>query len=183
VDVGPSMPTMVSFRAVVDCRTQAGGRALRAVGGAWILVVAITIAFAGCGAAHPRPDQQRVKDVVHSYLRAQVAGDGKSACALLTAGAQDQLVALVLKAGKGSVTTRPSCRDAVALVTVVAGQQLLNALKTAGIENVQVQGAQASAMVVLGDGEAQKVALVKSGTAWKIAGVPGLGALLAAGTN
>jgi hypothetical protein len=56
-------------------------------------------------------------------------------------------------------------------------------LKTAGIENVQVQGAQASATVVLGYGEAQKVALLKPGTKWKIAGVPGLGALLAAGAS
>jgi hypothetical protein len=149
-----------------------GARRLRAIGAGWILAAAV----AGCGAAHKQPEQLRVTDAVRSYLRAQVAGDGQSACALLTAGAQQQLIALVIRAGKGLVTTRPSCEVAVVLVRAVAGKQVLDALKTAGIENVQVRGSRATASVVVDMQAAQKVALVKSGSAWKIAGVPGLGA-------
>ena len=153
-------------------RRLAGARRLRAIGGACVLAAAV----AGCGGAHKQPEQQRVTDVVRSYLRAQVAGDGQSACALLTAGAQRQLIALVVRAGKGVITTRPSCQDAVGLVRAVAGQRLLDALKTAGIEHVQVRGARATASVVVDMQPAQKVALVRSGSAWMIAGVPGLGA-------
>ena len=75
---------------------------------------------------------------VHSYLRAQIAGDRPAACALLTAGGQRQLIALVVKGAKGLVTTRPSCEDAVGLVRAVAGAQLLGALVNPEIEHVRV---------------------------------------------
>jgi hypothetical protein len=138
------------------------------------VAVALAAAGAGCG-SHKQPEQQQVKDALQSYLRAQVAGDGQAACSLLTAGGQRQLIALAVKAGEGVIPTRTSCEDAVGLVRAVVGQQLLNALRNAPIENVQVRGAQATALVVVGIKTAQKVSLVKSRTAWKIAAVPGLG--------
>jgi len=141
----------------------------------YVLAVALAAAVAGCGGAHKPTDQQQVKDVLQSYLRAQVDGDGQAACSLLTAGGQRQLIALVVKAGKGVITTQPSCEDAVGLVRAVAGQQLLGSLRNARIENVQVSGPRATALVVVGINTAQKVSLVKSGAAWKIAAVPGLG--------
>ena len=136
---------------------------------------ALAVLAAGCGAAHRQSDVERVTQVLQSYLRAQAAGDGQAACALLTASGQNQLSALVIKAGKGLIKTRPSCQDAVGLVRAVAGQQLLDALKSAEIDNVQVRGAQAGAVVVVDMRPGQKVSLEKTSAGWKIAGVPGLG--------
>lgn len=115
---------------------------------------------------------------VRSYLRAQVAGDGQAACALLTAGGQQELISLVMKAGKGLVTTRPSCEDAVSLVRAVAGAKILGALAQAGVEDVHIAGAGATALVT--DGMAfpnEQVALQKVGPSWKISSVPGLSSL------
>jgi hypothetical protein len=150
-------------------RTIARGR-LQAAAVACVAAVSI----AGCGGSHRQSDQQQVADVLRSYLQAQVNGDGQSACALLTAQGQQQLVALVMKAGKGLVTARPSCQDAVGLVSAFAGRQLLNGLKNAQIENVQVRDGDASATVIVQKQPAQTVTLVKSGAGWLIAAVPGL---------
>jgi hypothetical protein len=117
-----------------------------------------------------------VEQVLRSYLRAQTNGDGQAACSLLTAVAQGQLENLVLQAGKGLVTTRPSCQDAVGLVHAVAGANLLDALSKAEIAQVRVQGDSATAEV--SDGTAfpqQHVSLQRSDGNWKIAGVPALG--------
>ncbi len=134
-------------------------------------------ALASCGGAHKKPsDAQQIKQALRSYIRAQAAGDGQTACALLTAGAQQQLITLVVKASKGLVTTRPSCVDAVGLVRAAAGQQLLGALDSARIEHVDVTGASASAEVVDGGQfPPQRVSLLRSHAAWRVAGVPGLG--------
>ena len=58
-------------------------------------------ALASCGGAHKPTDAQQIKQALRSYLRAEAAGDGQTACALLTTGAQQQLITLVVKAGKG----------------------------------------------------------------------------------
>ena len=173
VGVGPTTSVIAGgarARRSLGCLT--GGRYLRAAAAACLL--ALALAVAGCGAARRQSGQQQVAQVLRSYLRAQAAGDGQSACALLTASGQSQLIALVVNAGQGLITTRPSCQDAVGLVSAVAGSRLLNALRSAQIENVQVRGAQASAVVVVDMQPAQRVSLEKTGTAWKIAGVPGL---------
>jgi hypothetical protein len=129
----------------------------------------------GCGGGHRPSDRQLITQALHSYLRAQAAGDGQAACALLTEGVQRQLIALVVKAGKGLITTQPTCADAVGLVRAVAGAQLLAALGSARIQSVQVSGARATANVVDGSQfQPQQVALEKAGASWKIAGVPGL---------
>ncbi len=90
-------------------------------------------------------------------------------------GAQRQLIAIVVKAGKGLITAPPACEGAAGLVRAVAGAQLLSALSTARIQKVQVGGARATADIV-GDSQfqPQKVTLEKAGTSWRIAGVPGL---------
>jgi hypothetical protein len=142
----------------------------RGAAAAAILAVAIT----GCGAAHKQSDQQRITQTLRSYLRAQAAGDGQTACALLTAEAQNQLITLVVKGSNGLITTRPSCEEAVGLVRAVAGQKLIGALSSAQISSVQVSGTQASAEVVVDSQPAERVSLVNSGGAWKVAGVPGL---------
>ena len=112
----------------------------------------LAIAVAGCGSSHkPTPtEQQQVERVLRSYLRAQTSGDGQTACSLLTDPAQRQLEALVLQAGKGLLTARPSCQDAVGLVHAVAGAKLLDALSKAQITQVRVQGNNAAAEIIDG---------------------------------
>jgi hypothetical protein len=132
-------------------------------------------ATGGCGGGHESPDQQMIIRTAHSYLRAQIAGDRPAACALLTAGRQRQLIALVVNGAKGLITTRPSCEDAVGLVRAVAGAQLLGALVNAQIEHVRVSRSRVTADVIDGlQFPPQLVRLEKVGTSWKIAGVPGL---------
>jgi hypothetical protein len=71
---------------------------------------------------------------VRSDLKAWTAGDGQAACALLTAGGQQQLTALVMQASKGLLKTRPSCEDAVGLIRGLAGAKLFAALAQAPVE-------------------------------------------------
>ena len=141
----------------------------------------LTVALvAGCGGAHKQQqvtqsDQQLVTQALRSYLHAQATGDGQTSCSLLTAGAQQQLIALVVKDAQGLITTKPSCVDAVRLVSEVAATPLLSALENAQIERVKVNGNTASAEVVDGtEFPPQQVALTKVGTAWSIAAVPQL---------
>ena len=138
---------------------------------------------AGCGGSAPKPAPKPAPDpgalvtqALYSYLRAQSQGDGATACALLTASGQNELAAVVVKKGDGLITSSPSCLDAVGLVHTFAGAKLLHALATARVEQVRVSGSSATAEVV--DGTAfrpEQVRLVKSGAAWKIDAVPGLG--------
>jgi hypothetical protein len=137
------------------------------------------LALAACGgSSHPPSEQQttQIKQVVRAYLSAQTAGDGAAACALLTAGAQTKLEDLVLSASNGLLKSRPSCADAVRLVSTVAGPTLMNALSSARIERVEAHGNQATAQVVDGGQfPAQQVTLDKSGGAWRVSGIPTLG--------
>jgi hypothetical protein len=140
-------------------------------------VVIAAVGLAGCGSTHKAspPRSQTVVQVLRSYLRAQVAGDGETACSLLTTGAQQRLVTLVQQAAGGTLTTRPSCQDAVALVAAVAGAKLLDALASARIAHVKVQGTDATAELL--DGTAfgqQQVSLKRLDGAWRISGVPSL---------
>ncbi|MGZ4234246.1 MAG: hypothetical protein ACXVVQ_22855, partial [Solirubrobacteraceae bacterium] len=74
--------------------------------------------------------------------------------------------------GKGLITTQPACQDAVGLVRAVAGAQFLSALGSARIDQVQVNGARATARVVdVSQFQPQQVGVEKVGTSWKIAGV------------
>jgi hypothetical protein len=109
------------------------------------------------------------------------AGDlarlGRADFGVLTPPAQDKLIALVVTQGKGLITSRPSCSDAVGLVRAVAGAQLMQALAGARVEQVHVNGSTATAQVVDGaQFPPQDVTLEKSGGNWKISGVPSLGA-------
>ena len=150
----------------------------------WRIALALLIGAAagGCGGTHKSPSQaqvarQQVTQTVRSYLRAQVAGDGPAACALLTASGQQELITLVTQAGKGLVTS-PSCEDAVVLVRAVAGATIVTALGQASVEDVHVTGSRATALVTAGTAfPNEQVSLQKVGTAWRIASVPGLRSL------
>jgi hypothetical protein len=140
-------------------------------------LTALIIAACGGGKHSSNPQEaQQVTQTLRTYLHAQSAGDGQAACAVLTTAAQQQLSTLVVQGSNGSITTPPSCPDAVRLVRTLAGSQIISALGSAQIEHVQVNGSQATADVV--DGAlfgTQQVVLQKAGGTWKIAGVPGLG--------
>ncbi len=138
----------------------------------------VAFGVAGCGSSHTQAPtgQQQVQQVLRSYLHAQTSGDGQAACALLTPTAQRQLGTVVLRASNGLITSPPSCQDAVSLVRAVAGASLLDALSKAQITQVQVRGDKATAEITDGGAFApQQVSLERSGSSWKIAGVPGLG--------
>ena len=147
--------------------------------GTSVMACVLAVAVVACGGAHKQPNQQlqrQAAQAVRSYLRAQTTGDGPTACALLTAGGQQQLTTLVMQASKGLLNTRPSCQDAVGLIRAIAGAKLLAALAQARVEQVRVTGSRATAQVVDGTQfPAQQVSLEKAGGAWKIAAVPGLG--------
>jgi hypothetical protein len=118
---------------------------------------------------------RRVTAAIHSYLHAQAQGDGATACALLTPAPQRQLIDLVVADGKGLITSRPSCSDAVGLVHTFAGTQLLSALENARIEQVQVSGDNATARVADGTTfKPQQLRLGKTDGSWKVTGVPSL---------
>ncbi len=142
----------------------------------------LTILAVGCGSGQkhtttPASDQANVNAVLRSYLNAQAQGDGPTACGLLTTAAQNQLIDLVVSAGKGLITSRPSCSDAVGLAHAVAGAQLLSALQSARVEQIRVAGSGATAQVVDGNTfKPQRVTLEDTGGSWKITGVPGLSA-------
>jgi len=143
-------------------------------------VAALAFALAGCGAHKPTNGQalarQQVTQTVHAYIRAQTAGDGPAACALLTTGARQQLSTLVMRASNGMLKAPPSCEDAVGLIRAIAGAGVLAALRQASVEQVQIRGEDATARVVDGAAfSAQQVSLRRVGGAWKIAAVPGLG--------
>jgi hypothetical protein len=145
------------------------------------LACLLTVLTAGCGGTHKSSsaasDQAQVSQVLESYLHAQAQGDGSTACGLLSTAGQNQLIGLVMSAGKGLITSRPSCEDAVGLVSAVAGAQLMGALDHARVEQIKISGPTATAQVV--DGTAfkpQQVKLEKSDGKWEITGVPTLGA-------
>jgi hypothetical protein len=149
--------------------------------GAGRIVAACLLAAlaAGCGSSHkpaaPADPAVQVNAVIHSYLNAQAQGDGATACGLLTPAAQKQLIDLVVADGKGLITSRPSCSDAVGLVHTFAGTQLLSAVENARIEQVQVSGDTATARVADGSTfKPQQVRLEKPGGTWKVTGVPSL---------
>jgi hypothetical protein len=141
----------------------------------------LVTALSGCGgsgsSSQPKvSDQQQITQILQSYLTAQTAGNGQTACPLLSAGAQNQLIGLVVSAAKGLLPSRPSCENAVALVSQFAGSTIVTGLKNAKVENVKVNGSNATAEIV--DGGAfspEQVKLQKVDGTWKITGVPSLG--------
>lgn len=151
---------------------------IRAVTHGSMVAVIVAVAVGGCGSS-PKPtptEPQQVDQVLRSYLRAQTSGNGQAACSLLTESAQRQLETVVLQAAKGLLPGRPSCQEAVDAVKAFAGARLLDALSNAHIAQVRVQGDHASAEMT--DGTVfgrEQVSLRRSGSTWKIAGVPGLG--------
>lgn len=136
------------------------------------------VVIAGCGSSHKAPtvspQQQRVTSTLRAYLKAQASGDGRAACATLTARAQQQLVSVVKAAAGGLIPGRPSCAQAVSLASTAAGSNLMSALAHATIAHVQISGSTATARVSAKGFPAERVTLKKASGGWKITGVPNL---------
>lgn len=141
-----------------------------------LLLVALA---AGCGGgSDAQSDAQRVASTIKDYLRLQADGDAAEACALLTASGRRQLTAFVSEQARSTPldTTGLTCDRAIELVRVVAGTELLDATRSAGVENIRVTGARATAEVVgAGDVGRRPVSLEKAGDVWRIRAAPGLG--------
>jgi hypothetical protein len=131
---------------------------------------------AGCGGGQKPPsDEQQVTTALRSFLRAQADGDAQKACALLTAGAQSKLVAVVARRAQGLGAAPRTCDEAVGLVRAVAPQALLRAFRDARVQRVVVHDRAATARVVDGPSfPAQRVALARSDGGWQISAVPSL---------
>lgn len=130
--------------------------------------------LAGCGGGSEPSDADQVRDTITAYLDAQTSGDGTAACALLRPAGRRQLAGLVAKAAEGLIT-QPSCEDAVGLVRTAAGPDLLRQLADAQVEDVQVTGSRATAVVAGGSEIGRRtVTLVRVGGEWRIDAVAGL---------
>jgi hypothetical protein len=142
-------------------------------------VLIASLIAAGCGGGSKAPsDAERVASTIKDYLRLQAEGDTAQACALLTASGRRQLTRYVAEQARSTplATGGLTCDRAIALVRLVAGTELLDAMRNAEVENVHITGPRANAEVV-GAGEVGRrpVSLQKTGDVWKIRAVPGLG--------
>lgn len=142
-------------------------------------VVAVVLAalLAGCGSTDTT-EADRVTATIQDYLRLQSDGDAGKACALLTAGGRQQLTTFVAGQARlsGLLAGALTCDRAIALVRLVAGQDLLQQLRDAKVENVTVDGTSARADVV-GAGRIGRrvVRLQLVEGQWRIQAVPGVG--------
>jgi len=142
------------------------------------LLIAALVA-AGCGGGSQAPsDADLVASTIKDYLRLQADGDAVQACTLLTASGRRQLTAFVAERARSMplATGSLTCERAIELVRLVAGTELLDAMRNAEVENVHVTGPRANAEVVgTGDVGRRPVSLQKTGDVWRIRAVLSLG--------
>ena len=150
---------------------------LRSRGLVLVAVLALTALGAGCGSNQTTPSAQ-VTEVVHGFLSEQVDGSPSDACDFLTGPARVELVAFVAKAARAREPK--TCADALGLAHDRASKTLLDALRTADITDIHVNGSKATVMVRAGAAfKPQEVSLKRSfgnmTRPWKIDGAPHLG--------
>ena len=125
-----------------------------------VLLTLVTLA-AGCGSSgdgKPVPPDASVRTTVERFYAAYGRGDGRSACALLTASAQ---TAYAQEAG--AIADGIPCAELVESYS----SQLVDA--TPEVKDIRVNGDTATANVDLGESQiAQRVTLTRSGSSWKI---------------
>ena len=141
-------------------------------------LVVIALVLAGCGGSSSPPPLQQVSTTLKDYLHLQATGEPAQACALLTTGAQQRLIAFIKhEAAKTPLASgNMTCDQAIGLVRLAAGTDLLTAMRDADVMGVRVTGDHATAVVVgTGDVGRRTVKLVREGGDWKILAVPGLG--------
>jgi hypothetical protein len=137
------------------------------------LIAAGAVALlAGCGGGggggSGSSSTDDVRAVTQNFVKAFGAGDGKTACTLLTPAGQ---AAFVKKVG-GPLGVK-DCVAAVAAAHGEAAAELNLDFSGASVKSVKVNGSTASAVVAAG-GRSLNASLSNGGGSWKLTRVPGL---------
>jgi ketosteroid isomerase-like protein len=133
------------------------------------LAVAV-VALAGCGGGGGSGSSSTddVRAVTENFVKAFGAGDGKTACTLLTPDGQAAFVKQV-----GGPLKARDCAAAVAAAHGEAAAELNLDFSGASVRSVSVNGDSATAVLSAGS-RSLPAKLSKAGGSWKLAGVPGL---------
>jgi hypothetical protein len=135
-----------------------------------LAVAAVAVALSGCGGGggSGSSNSDDVRAVTQNFVKAFGAGDGKTACTLLTPAGQ---AAFVKQVG-GPLGVR-DCAKAVEAAHGEAGAELNLDFSGAKVQSVTVNGDSASAVVSAGK-RSLPAKLSKAGGSWKLTAVPGL---------
>jgi hypothetical protein len=129
----------------------------------------VAVLFAGCGGAGSKASgTDDVRAVTENFVKAFGAGDGKTACTLLTPAGQAAFVKKV-----GAPLNVKDCAAAVAAAHGEAAAELNLDFSGATVRSVKVSGSTASAVVAAG-GRSLNARLSNARGTWKLVGVPGL---------
>ena len=134
------------------------------------LAVAV-VALAGCGGgggSSSSSDKDDVQAVTTNFVKAFGAGDGKTACALMTPEAQAAFVKQV-----GGPLHAKDCEAAVAAAHGEAAAELNLDFSGASVQSVSVDGDSATAVLSAGK-RSLPAKLSNAGGSWKLTGIPGL---------
>ena len=123
-----------------------------------VLTLLLLVALLGVGCGSDEEDE--VRGVLKTYLRAVADGDGAKACDQMTPAAQRQLVEGVLGAR--------DCRHAVGLFAERLPGRLKDTMRDPTIEDVEVDDSRATVNVK----DVERGALEKVDGEWKIAEEP-----------
>jgi hypothetical protein len=127
------------------------------------------VALAGCGgSSSSSSDSSDVRAVTDNFVKAFGAGDGKTACTLMTPEAQ----AAFLKRVAGPLHVK-DCAAAVAAAHSEAAAELNLDFSGASVQTVSVKGDSATAVLSAGS-RSLPAKLSSSGGSWKLTAVPGL---------
>jgi hypothetical protein len=134
------------------------------------LALAGVVALVGCGggSSSSSSDENDVRAVTDNFVKAFGAGDGKTACTLMTPGGQAAFVKQV-----GGPLKVKDCAAAVAAAHGEAAAELNLDFSNATVQSVNVSGSTASAVVSAG-GRSLSARLSKTGGSWQLTSVPGL---------
>ena len=133
--------------------------------------LAVALIASGCGghgtSAKAVPDSAAAEAAVAGFAKAFAAGDGASACDLLTPAARAAFVKRVQK-----LVSSSDCATGIKRIHDDAGQQVTSAFATATVGAVKVAGATATAEL-RASGHSTIVHLAKQGGSWKLTALPG----------
>jgi hypothetical protein len=132
------------------------------------LAVAV-VALAGCGGSgSSSSDSSDVRAVTENFVKAFGAGDGKTACTVMTPEAQ----AAFVKKVAGPLKVK-DCAAAVAAAHGEAAAELNLDFSGASVQTVSIKGGSATAVLSAGS-RSLPAKLSKAGGSWKLTAVPGL---------
>jgi hypothetical protein len=135
--------------------------------GAMALMVAGAL-LAGCGGGEKGSDSEAVTAAVSGFSKALGAGNGSTACGLLTTQARTEFVKRTASLGG----TR-DCPGAIAKIHDAAGAEVNAAFSSAQVNDVKVMGDSATATLVA-SGHPAPVSLAKQDGDWRLTGIPGI---------